>query len=152
MHKLTTDKELLKQLAKWRNEAKGYTYIMSNPAWKGEYKIGRTKDPKTRLSVAMRWTPKKDFKFEHKVFTKDAKRLEYEMHKSLELHGVKKSGEWFPFDLKVLINLANKLAKNEPNWKETDFSSYVVPKDKLTKVYPLDLDEFQKRMSKYDAI
>ena len=149
MYELTTDKKLLKELENCRNKAKGYTYIMSNPAHVGWFKVGNTNDPKTRLSVANRWSPKKDYKIEHQVFTKDKKRLEKVMHQSLRHYGVEYSDEWFQFDCEKLINLCNKLAEYETTWNEYDTFSFVLPQSIKYKIYKPNLEDAIERLEKF---
>ena len=151
MYELTTSRELLKQLEKCRDKAKGYTYIMSNPAHVGWFKVGNTNDPKTRLSVANRWSPKKDYKIEYQVFTKDKKRLEKEMHRSLRHYGVKYSDEWFKFNCDRLIHHMKKLAENEVNWNEYDTFSFVLPQSIKYEVYKPNLESAMKHLERFTS-
>jgi len=147
---LTKDKNLLKELELLRDKAKGFTYIMSNPSRSGWFKVGNTKDPKTRLSVANRWCPQKAYKMEFTTYTKDKKRVEKQMHLTLRHHGVSRQAEWFEFNLNKLIDLAKYFAQKEASWHEMDDYSFVIPQEKKYShvFYKSDLSKVAERMNK----
>jgi len=51
--------------AKSRGKKNGYIYIISNPAWKGYYKIGRTVDIHSRMGSYQTSSPHRDYYLEH---------------------------------------------------------------------------------------
>jgi|TARA_Y100000296_G_C5173324_1_gene258573 hypothetical protein len=78
----------------------GFIYVISNPSW--EYvKIGRTIDARKRLAQMQTYSPLRDFKIEHYVFSQDINLLEYKVHKYLENSQV--NGEWFNVPASVAI-------------------------------------------------
>lgn len=78
----------------------GFIYVISNPSW--DYvKIGRTIDVKKRLAQMQTYSPLRDYKVEHYVFSEDINLLESSVHKSLSEHRV--NGECFNVKASVAI-------------------------------------------------
>ena len=73
----------------------GYIYVLSNPAWKGWYKVGMAIEAKDRLSQFQTSSPFRDYKLEYSKYFKDRRSAEKEAHILLEKSSETRRGEWF---------------------------------------------------------
>tara|TARA_R110000744_G_scaffold36484_2_gene84182 strand:- start:52 stop:519 length:468 start_codon:yes stop_codon:yes gene_type:complete len=73
----------------------GHVYIVSNPAWKGWFKVGMAIDAADRCRGYQTSSPFRDFKLEYSRFFSDRKNTEKLVHKKLISTGSKNKGEWF---------------------------------------------------------
>ena len=80
----------------------GYVYIISNPDFKGKYKIGSTTTPTKRLKTLQVSTPS-DFKTVMLLETKNYKQLENKLHKELEQYNTNR--EFFDLNEEQLRNI-----------------------------------------------
>ena len=82
------------------NKAKdGYVYIISNPAWKGWYKVGMAMDAEDRLKSYQTSSPRSDYKLEYSRYFSDRRRAEEKTHNTLNDFSLDRNGEWFKLDL-----------------------------------------------------
>ena len=78
---------------------KKYVYVMSNPIYKGMYKVGVATDAKARLNSFQTADPKRGYKLEFKILTAHYKTLEPYIHR--KFNG---DHEWVPGDLADVIH------------------------------------------------
>tara|TARA_R100001082_G_scaffold71639_1_gene40924 strand:+ start:4276 stop:4788 length:513 start_codon:yes stop_codon:yes gene_type:complete len=82
------------------NKAKdGYVYIISNPAWKGWYKVGMAIDAEDRLKSYQTSSPRRDYKLEYCRYFLDRRQAEEETHSRLDSLSIDRNGEWFKVNL-----------------------------------------------------
>lgn len=84
----------------------GFVYIMSNPAWKGYYKIGYSLEPRDRLIQAQVFSPFGDYKIEGYYISSNAREMESFIHNKLSKFHVR--GEWFNVKLDNLRKLIKR--------------------------------------------
>ena len=77
---------------------KKYIYVISNKAYKGEYKVGIAKDYKSRLNSYQTSDPNRGYKLEYKILTTNFRALEEYIHKTFE-----NRHEWVRANLKDII-------------------------------------------------
>ncbi|MCY4524884.1 MAG: DNA methyltransferase, partial [Halobacteriovoraceae bacterium] len=77
---------------------KKYVYIISNPKYKGLYKVGIAKDYKARLNSYQTSDPYRSYKLEYKIYTPWFRELEKHIHTTFE-----NMFEWVNADLKEII-------------------------------------------------
>ena len=81
-------------------------YIISNPAWPGEYKVGITMNVRKRLSSYNTSDPNRGYRLEHHVAAGDyARRIEHEIHRQFPSRR-----EWVQADIDDLIDAINSRA------------------------------------------
>jgi hypothetical protein len=73
----------------------GYVYLISNPAWPGWFKTGKTEDPSERLSKYQTGDPLRAYRLEHFAPTDDHHAVEHLFRFELERLGYERSKEWF---------------------------------------------------------
>ena len=78
---------------------KKYVYVMSNPIYKGMYKVGVAADAKARLNSFQTADPRRGYKLEFKILTAHYKTLEPYIHR--KFNG---DHEWVPGDLADVIH------------------------------------------------
>ena len=66
------------------NIVKKYVYIISNPKYKGEYKVGIAKDVHSRLNSYQTSDPDRNFKLEYKIHTHLFREIEKHIHEKFE--------------------------------------------------------------------
>ncbi len=86
----------------------GEIYVLSNPAWKGWYKIGMAANADDRLLSYQTSAPFRDFKIEYRCFTKDRARAERRVHAKIGKH-IEQRNEWFKAPKDYAISLCNLL-------------------------------------------
>ena len=83
-----------------------YVYVISNPAFKGWVKVGRTSDIKHRVSVMQSGVPHiHRYQVEHVVEFAD----DVPVHWELEDQKIERSGEWFRCTKREAIDAVNKV-------------------------------------------
>ena len=92
----TIGSRALKEYNKARD---GYVYIISNPAWKGWYKVGMAMDAEDRLKSYQTSSPRIDYKLEYSRYFSDRRRAEEKTHNTLNDFSLDRNGEWFKLDL-----------------------------------------------------
>ena len=76
---------------------KGFVYIISNPSWKGRYKVGIAKNPQNRLNSFQTSDPDRAYKLEFALETPYFKKIESHIHKKF-----KAANEWVKIEIKKL--------------------------------------------------
>jgi hypothetical protein len=71
----------------------GYIYVITNPAWKGYYKIGQTVSLSKRMGTYQTSSPLRDFSYLSTVLVKDMNKAEKELLEELKRYYEVK-GEW----------------------------------------------------------
>ena len=103
----------------------GYVYVISNPAWKGWYKVGMAVSAEDRCRGFQTSSPLRDYLLEYKIYSKDKRKAEELAHKHLTKLSHNISGEWVNIPKKdiisVLLNLKERKPK-EPVKQEQPFS------------------------------
>ncbi len=80
------------------NKLKKYVYVISNPKYKGMYKVGIAKDYKSRLNSYQTSDPYRNYKLEYKIHTFLFREIEKHIHETFE-----NIFEWVKSDLKEII-------------------------------------------------
>ena len=75
-----------------------YVYVISNPAYKGMYKVGVATDAEARLNQFQTADPKRRYKLEFKLRTPEYKTLEPHIHQKFD-----GDHEWVPGELDEII-------------------------------------------------
>ena len=83
---------------KGETRPKKYVYVISNPAYKGMYKVGVAANAEARLSRYQTADPKRRYKLEYKLSTPEYKTLEPHIHRKFD-----GDHEWVPADLNEII-------------------------------------------------
>lgn len=78
----------------------GFVYCITNPAFKGWYKIGSSVDVYDRLNSYQTYSPLRDYKLECYYFSENRIKEEFSYHKSLNAEG-----EWIKGDINSIIKL-----------------------------------------------
>ena len=95
---------------------KEYIYIISNPSFQGWFKIGRTKDPDTRLRCYQTCSPNRDYKMDYLLRVKDATPHE-------KYFSDKCRGEWIQSDLYSLIKIIEAI-EGYVDFEKADFKPF----------------------------
>ena len=107
----------------------GFIYIMSNPAYPGDLKIGQTgKDPEERRKDLGSTGVLQDFVLEYRALSEDYESLEREIHRSLAEQRVRNDREFFTISVPEAINKIREIAGDRI---ESDQVFYVPPEDLL---------------------
>lgn len=77
----------------------GFVYLITHPSWPQFVKIGCAINPESRLKDYQTYCPRRAFRLEHYVYTKDRRELEEIMHSIFAYERVE--GEWFRVELKI---------------------------------------------------
>ena len=100
--------EISKQTLKQYNKQKdGYVYVISNPAWKGWYKVGMAVDSQDRCGSYQTSSPHRDYRLEFSKYFLNRKVAEEIAHDVIGEISLDRNGEWF----KVLVNRIRKIIK-----------------------------------------
>lgn len=78
----------------------GFIYCITNPSFKGWYKIGSTLDVYDRLNSYQSYDPNRSYKLEKFYFSENRIKEEFSYHKSLNA-----DGEWIKGDVNPIIAL-----------------------------------------------
>ena len=107
----------------------GFIYIMSNPAYPGDLKIGQTgKDPEERRKDLGSTGVLQDFVLEYRALSEDYESLEREIHRSSAEQRVRNDREFFTISVPEAINKIREIAGDRI---ESDQVFYVPPEDLL---------------------
>jgi hypothetical protein len=102
----------------------GYLYLITNAAWPGYCKIGKTENrPGTRLLNAQTWTPHRDYELVHWRCFPNVHLAEKEIHIALKGHRTRGNGEWFrlhPTDAVQWINALCGSSKGQVRHRGAD--------------------------------
>ena len=79
----------------YESSTEGYVYVISNPAWKGWYKVGMAVDAWDRCASFQTSSPFRDYKLEYCKHFKDRRGAETETHNLLLSLEIPRKGEWF---------------------------------------------------------
>lgn len=74
-------------------EARGFVYVITNPAWPAHCKVGRAFDPLARLASFQTGAPERDYVLRYAVYFEDVLKAERLIHDTLADY--RASGEWF---------------------------------------------------------
>jgi len=85
----------------------GYVYVVSNPAWKGWYKIGMAVDSQDRCSGYQTGSPYRDYRLEYSKYFLNRRVAEEIAHEVIGEISLDRNGEWF----KVHVNRIRKVIK-----------------------------------------
>ena len=88
-----------KQKAIYNPDNKGCVYALSNPAYKGWIKIGRTNDIKQRISSYQTGTPFSDYVIESQYTFDEYKNAEANIHAKLSSIYKERIREWYKVDV-----------------------------------------------------
>lgn len=100
--------EISKQTLKQYNKQKdGYVYVISNPAWKGWYKVGMAVDSQDRCGSYQTSSPHRDYRLEFSKYFLNRKVAEEIAHDVIGEISLDRNGEWF----KVHVNRIRKIIK-----------------------------------------
>jgi asparagine N-glycosylation enzyme membrane subunit Stt3 len=100
--------EISKQTLKQYNKQKdGYVYVISNPAWKGWYKVGMAVDSQDRCGSYQTSSPYRDYRLEFSKYFLNRKVAEEIAHDVIGEISLDRNGEWF----KVHVNRIRKIIK-----------------------------------------
>ena len=108
--KSNTDKleEIKKNMSHSFNEiVDGYIYVMSNPAWKGWYKVGMAVDSQDRCGSYQTSSPHRDYRLEYSKYFLNRKVAEEIAHDVISEISLDRNGEWF----RVSVNKIRKIIK-----------------------------------------
>ena len=89
-----------------KGEKQKYVYIISNPNFKGEYKVGIASDVKKRLNAYQTSDPNRAYKEEFSLLTPYFSEIEKQIHSDFDNHH-----EWVKGDLKEIIKAIKKYHK-----------------------------------------
>ena len=92
----------------------GYIYIISNPSHKGFYKIGVTKNLKSRLHVYQTSDPKRSYKIEFSVLHPDCYAAEKRIKEMIKHFALSQRNEWVECDLQTAIVRLQEQVECEP--------------------------------------
>ena len=95
-------------LAKFDAVKEGNVYIITNSAWPDWVKIGKAILAEDRLKDYQTYSPFRNYKLEHSIFSNDRAEAEREAHVLAELIG-KKKNEWFNITVKEAKDILNGL-------------------------------------------
>jgi hypothetical protein len=96
-------------LVGYEKSTEGYVYIISNPCWKGWFKVGMAIDPEDRCNSYQTSSPFRDYKLCYNKHFKDRRTAERLTHKKLKKIATKHKGEWFKVSIKEAIETIEKL-------------------------------------------
>lgn len=111
-----------------RVEVPGYLYIITNPAWVDQYKVGITlKDNvEERLAQYQTSSPLRDYEVVYKIYVEDVKNLEAKVHRHYNVLNEWVKDESVDHVIKVINNLIDKhdieVSKPIPMHKELTLS------------------------------
>ena len=87
------------QRGKEDSRVRKFVYVISNPAYKGMYKVGVANNAEARLSQYQTADPKRRYKLEYKIETPEYKTLEPYIHNKFD-----GDHEWVPAELNEIID------------------------------------------------
>lgn len=97
-----------------KKKYEGYIYIITNPAWEGWVKIGKSINPKNRLKTFQTSSPFRDYELVYSIKTNDMTNLEYYIHLHLkDKDHYHENGEWFKITKENAIDTLKGFAYGE---------------------------------------
>lgn len=97
----------------------GLVYIVTNPAWPGKFKIGKTGGLYYRFVTYQSGDPFRAYKIEATWKTSDRHTIEKEIHEIFKSCRVPGSSEWYELDLTLAITMLDSLPQMERCHDET---------------------------------
>ncbi|ASF00076.1 hypothetical protein [uncultured virus] len=94
-------------LRQYNKQKDGYVYIISNPAWKGWYKVGMAVDSQDRCGSYQTSSPHRDYRLEYSKYFLNRKVAEEIAHDVISEISLDRNGEWF----RVSVNKIRKVIK-----------------------------------------
>ena len=94
-------------LRQYNKQKDGYVYVISNPAWKGWYKVGMAVDSQDRCGSYQTSSPHRDYRLEYSKYFLNRKVAEEIAHDVISDISLDRNGEWF----KVSVNKIRKIIK-----------------------------------------
>ena len=94
-------------LRQYNKQKDGYVYVISNPAWKGWYKVGMAVDSQDRCGSYQTSSPHRDYRLEYSKYFLNRKVSEEIAHDVISEISLDRNGEWF----KVSVNKIRKIIK-----------------------------------------
>ena len=94
-------------LRQYNKQKDGYVYVISNPAWKGWYKVGMAVDSQDRCGSYQTSSPHRDYRLEYSKYFLNRKVAEEIAHDVISEISLDRNGEWF----KVIVNKIRKIIK-----------------------------------------
>ena len=94
-------------LRQYNKQKDGYVYVISNPAWKGWYKVGMAVDSQDRCGSYQTSSPHRDYRLEYSKYFLNRKVAEVIAHDVISEISLDRNGEWF----KVSVNKIRKIIK-----------------------------------------
>jgi len=107
-HDAQTDLEELEP-----DDGTGYVYAITNPAWEDYVKIGQARDAKERVGDYQTYSPERDYKLVHDVYSKNRIQAEKEahMHAARLAYG-RHRGEWFRISIEQAMEVLDGINDN----------------------------------------
>tara|TARA_Y100000593_G_C4275300_1_gene319705 strand:+ start:867 stop:1280 length:414 start_codon:yes stop_codon:yes gene_type:complete len=94
-------------LRQYNKQKDGYVYVISNPAWRGWYKVGMAVDSQDRCGSYQTSSPHRDYRLEYSKYFLNRKVAEEIAHDVISEISLDRNGEWF----KVSVNKIRKVIK-----------------------------------------
>jgi len=94
-------------LRQYNKQKDGYVYVISNPAWKGWYKVGMAVDSQDRCGSYQTSSPHRDYRLEYSKYFLNRKVAEEIAHDVISEISLDRNGEWF----RVSVNKIRKIIK-----------------------------------------
>jgi hypothetical protein len=94
-------------LRQYNKQKDGYVYMISNPAWKGWYKVGMAVDSQDRCGSYQTSSPHRDYRLEYSKYFLNRKVAEEIAHEVISEISLDRNGEWF----RVSVNKIRKIIK-----------------------------------------
>ena len=100
----------------WLSKAKGEIYIISNPAWRGWIKVGKSINADKRLSQFQACCPLKDFEIVKIITVKNQIKAERKILEFMKFFAEDNNGEW----IKINTDKAKEILKTNKEKHETE--------------------------------
>ena len=94
-------------LRQYNKQKDGYVYVISNPAWRGWYKVGMAVDSQDRCGSYQTSSPHRDYRLEYSKYFLNRKVAEEIAHDVISDISLDRNGEWF----RVSVNKIRKIIK-----------------------------------------
>ena len=94
-------------LRQYNKQKDGYVYVISNPAWRGWYKVGMAVDSQDRCGSYQTSSPHRDYRLEYSRYFLNRKVAEEIAHDVISEISLDRNGEWF----RVSVNKIRKIIK-----------------------------------------
>jgi len=89
--------------------SEGFVYVITNPAWPGWVKVGKTDQMRRRVSQYQTSSPFRDFKVQYSRAVEDRHAAESGAHDRLRKLADEYDGEWFKVAVKTAVFVVNQL-------------------------------------------